>query len=141
MNKIKKTIEYAVLFVIYGTIYFSIEIMYRGYSHWSMWLLGGLCGVLVGLINEILSWKTPLCIQVTIGGCIVTVLEFIVGVIVNIILKLNVWDYSAMPLNVLGQICIPFTILWILLSVVCILVDDYIRYWLFNEEKPHYKLF
>lgn len=137
----KKSLQYIVLFVTYGTIYYLIEIMYRGYSHPSMWLLGGLCGVFIGLINEILSWETPLCVQAAIGSVIVTILELNVGIIVNIILNMNVWDYSNMPLNVLGQICVPFSVAWLFLSVVCIIVDDYLRYILFHEEKPQYKLF
>lgn len=47
----------------------------------------------------------------------------------------------SMPLNVLGQICLPFTLIWCILSLVAIILDDYIRFWFFNEEKPNYKLF
>lgn len=70
----------------------------------------------------------------------VTCLEFITGVIVNIWLKLGVWDYSGLPLNILGQVCLPFYFAWVGLSVVAIVFDDYLRYWFFGEEKPHYKI-
>ena len=55
------------------------------------------------------------------------------------ILGLHIWDYSTMPLNIFGQICLPFSLAWMGLSGVAIILDDYIRYWFFNEEKPHYK--
>ena len=70
----------------------------------------------------------------------ITDLEFITGIIVNLILHLNVWDYSNLPFNLLGQICLPFCIIWFFLSLIGIVLDDYLRYYFFNEEKPKYKL-
>ena len=89
-------------------------------------------------INDFLSWKTCLIAQSFIGACIITTLEYITGVIINIELGWNVWDYSDMILNLRGQICLPFFLLWIPISIVAIIVDDYLRYWLFNEQKPKY---
>lgn len=77
--------------------------------------------------------------QMIISSVLVTVVEFIAGLIVNVWLGLNVWDYSNLPLNILGQVCVPFMFLWFLLSLPAIILDDYLRYKLFNEEKPHYK--
>lgn len=54
---------------------------------------------------------------------------------------LGVWDYSGMPLNYKGQICLPFSILWIFVSIAAVVLDDWLRYWLFGEERPHYTLF
>lgn len=76
--------------------------------------------------------------QCLLGSIIITVLEFITGVITNLILGWNVWDYSAKPFNLLGQICLENSFYWVLLSGVAIVVDDYIRYLIFNEDKPHY---
>lgn len=73
-----------------------------------------------------------------IGAIIITALEFIVGVIVNLILKWNIWDYSMLPFNILGQISLPFSLIWFLLSGVIIIVDDWLRYKLFKEDKPKY---
>ena len=70
----------------------------------------------------------------------ITLIEFISGFILNIIMQLHIWDYSNMPLNILGQVCLPFMLLWFILSLVAIVADDWIRYLLFGEEKPHYKL-
>lgn len=82
----------------------------------------------------------PLWKQIGIGEIVVLALEFITGCIVNIWLGWNIWDYSSLPFNILGQICLPFAILWIPLILVVIVLDDYLRYWWFDEEKPHYKL-
>ncbi len=94
----------------------------------------------VGLINEVLSWETPFVIQCLIGGAIITAVEFITGCIINLWLKWDVWDYSNLPFNILGQICLPFFFIWVFLSAPAILFDDCIRYKL-GEEKPRYKLF
>lgn len=137
----KNTAKYAILFSLGGIFYLLIELLWRGYSHWTMFALGGLCFVLIGIINEFYTFEIPLFIQMVIGTFIITALEFITGCIVNLTLHLNVWDYSDMPLNIMGQICLPYMLLWFLLSPVCIIVDDYLRYCFFDEEKPHYKLF
>jgi len=49
--------------------------------------------------------------------------------------------YSALPFNILGQVCLPFMVIWFFLSLAAILLDDYMRYFIWNEEKPRYKLF
>ena len=133
--------KYLFLFMVGGGIYSLIEIGYRGHTHWTMFIVGGVCFILLGLINELIPWDLALVCQMLMGGALITGVEFITGVIVNLILGWGVWDYSHMPLNVLGQICLPFSLLWCLVSAVGIVLDDYIRYRLFSEEKPEYTLF
>ena len=141
MKKILKIIlKYIFLFLVGGFVYYSIEIAYRGYSHWTMILLGGICFIALGNINNILSWSTPLIAQSLIGATIITILEYITGLIVNIKLGWNVWDYSDVPLNIQGQICLPFFIVWIFVAAIGIILDDYLRYWLFKEKKPKYEI-
>lgn len=134
----KKFLKHLMLFLIFGVIYIAIELLYRGYSHWTMFILGGICGVCIGLLNEIFPWNMPIVVQAGVGAAIITALEFICGVIVNILLGWGVWDYSNAPLNILGQICLPFTLIWFVIAHAAIVLDDYLRYWLFKEEKPHY---
>ena len=98
---IKLIIKYVVLFVTGGLVYMSLEILWRGYTHWTMGILGGICFICLGLINELLSWETPLALQMLIGSTIITILEFITGCIVNLWLGCNVWDHSNLPLNLL----------------------------------------
>jgi uncharacterized membrane protein len=136
----KQVWKYLNLFMIGGGVYLLIELFYRGYTHWTMYMLGGICFISLGLLNEFLSWETPLWLQVLIGSIIVTILEFIAGCILNLWLGLNVWDYSDLPFNILGQICPQFTFLWLLISSYGIILDDFSRYGM-GEEKPRYKLF
>lgn len=127
-----------ILWMIGGLLYFGIELLWRGYSHWTMFFLGGICFVCIGAINEIIPWCMPLWQQALIGTAMITAAEFAVGCIVNLWLGWDVWNYSDVPFNVLGQICLPYILLWIPVSVAGIVLDDYLRYWLFFEEKPHY---
>ena len=136
----KLLLKNTILCFIGGAIYYLIEIAWRGYSHWTMCLLGGFCFLCIGLINEFFTWEIKIWKQAIYGTALITVLEFFSGCIINIWLGWNVWDYSNVPFNVLGQICLPYIILWFPLTIVGIVLDDYLRYWLFNEEKPHYKI-
>ena len=118
-NSVCKT---AILFVFGGLVYFGLEVLFRGHSHWTMFVLGGFLFLII-------------------GSAIVTGAELATGMILNVWLGLGVWDYSGMLLNYKGQICLPFSILWIFVSIAAVVLDDWLRYWLFGEERPHYTLF
>jgi uncharacterized membrane protein len=117
-----------------------MEMLFRGYSHISMFILGGICGIIIGGLNNWYSWDMSIIKQMFISGIIITILEYITGYIVNIKLKLNVWDYSNMPFNIDGQICLPFSIRWVCISLIGIVLDDWLRYILFDEEYKKYKI-
>ena len=138
-NSVCKT---AILFVFGGLAYFGLEVLFRGHSHWTMFVLGGFLFLILGeLTDGLLEWDTPLIWQGVLGSAIVTGTELITGMILNVWLGLGVWDYSGMPFNYKGQICLPFSILWIFVSIAAVVLDDWLRYWLFGEEHPHYTLF
>ena len=132
--------KYMALLLIGGVAYVLLELEWRQKSHWTMFLLGGLCFICLGLINELISWDMPLWQQVIIGACIVTALEFLTGCIVNLWLGWDIWDYSALPGNVLGQVCPQFFVLWMPVVLVAIVLDDWLRYCWFKENRPHYKI-
>ncbi len=136
----KEAVKYLFLLIVGGSIYYGLEVLFRGHSHPAMFFVGGMCFILCGLLNEIYPWEMPLWIQMFWSAVIITLVELISGFYLNIVLRLNVWDYSDMPFNVAGQICLPYSILWFFLSVVAIVLDDYLRYWFFGEEKPRYYL-
>ncbi len=110
INK-KKIKKYSLLFIIGAIGYAAIEIIWRGNTHWSMMIAGGLCFIMFSLVAEKLK-ERPLALKVAVCALGVTAIEFLFGVVFNLILKMGVWDYSHMPLNILGQICPMFTILW-----------------------------
>lgn len=136
LNKIKRFI---LLFIIGGLVYVIMELLFRGRSHISMFFVGALCFIIIGSLNEFYTWQMSVISQMFISSIVITILEFICGLIVNAWLGLNVWDYSNQPYNLMGQICLLFTNLWFFISLIGIVLDDYLRYILFNEEKPKYK--
>ncbi len=138
---LKKIAKLLILFLCGGTAYVLIELLFRGHSHPSMFLLGGTVFVEIGGLNELFKWDMSLILQGLIGSLIITVSELAAGLLLNLWLKLDVWDYSHMPLNFLGQICLPFSIAWIFVSIAAVIFDDFLRHWMFDEDYPHYKLF
>lgn len=137
-----KILKQLFLFLVFGFIYFIIETIWKGHlTHWSMFVVAGIIGVLIGGINEYIPWEMPFFLQCGIGTVIATVIEGISGLILNVYLNLHIWDYSNVPFNFFYQQCsLPFCIAWFILSGACIIIDDYIRHKLFNEEQPHYIL-
>ncbi len=108
-----------VLYYLGGAGYMFLEFFYRRRSHGSMFLLGGLCFSLLGRIK---NWHFPLVIRAALGSAVITVLEFLTGLVVN--RRFQVWDYRRMPLNLRGQICLPFSLLWVPLSAVGFFLYD-----------------
>ena len=120
--RIKKSLPRELgLFAGGGIAYYLLEVACRGYSHWSMALCGGLCLSAIYHMNRRL-YRRPLLLRAALGGGIITSVELVCGLLVNRTLHMGVWDYSDLPFNLLGQICLPFTLLWIALSLpICAL--------------------
>ena len=115
-----------IIFIIFGLMYVTIELLYRGHTHYSMFIVGGICGVLIGLINDNTP-DMPLLPQCVLGTVIITVIELLTGLFLNVYLGLNVWDYSNQPFNFMGQICPQFCIIWCVLSILVIRIDDWLK--------------
>ena len=99
------------VFVLGGTAYAMMEILFRGHTHWSMALTGGACVVTLYILLDWLNGQ-PLVMAALAGAVIVTVYEFAVGCIVNLRFGWAVWDYSDMEGDLLGQSCPVFTAAW-----------------------------
>ncbi len=112
----RKSGEIIFVFLIGCFLYSLIEISTRGYTHWSMTLTGGMC--LTYIYSITVNTKMRVVNKCISGALFITAAEFTVGIIVNIIYGWNVWDYSDMPFNILGQICLPYSIVWFLLCFV-----------------------
>jgi len=134
----KQLLKYFALFIVGGLLYICMELLYDGSSDWTMFLAGSISFLVIGGINEWFTWKMSLVLQMLIGAIFITVLELAIGLVFNS--DYSIWYYSDKYLNFKHQICLEFSCLWFLLSGVAIVLDDYLRYWLFHEEKPHYKI-
>ena len=109
-----KILEFYFIFSLGSLLYGLTEILWRGYTHWSMLLLGGLCFYIMYRISFLALSFLKKCM---LSAATILSLEFYSGCILNLYLKLNVWDYSREPYNLLGQICPHFLFLWFLLSI------------------------
>ncbi|MEG1773981.1 MAG: hypothetical protein RR320_03915, partial [Oscillospiraceae bacterium] len=93
-----------------------VEVLWRGFTHWSMSVTGGVCFLLLYIMN--LRLRTSSMLQKCLMGAgMITSIEFAVGCVVNLLLGWNVWDYSDMPFHLLGQVCLFFSMLWFLLCI------------------------
>ena len=101
------------LFAIGGGAYVSMEMLWRGRSHISMFVAGGLSFLLLGKLRET---KLPYPVKPVMGAGLITAVECVTGMLVN--RDYTVWDYRAVPGNFKGQICLPFSLLWIPVSIL-----------------------
>ena len=118
--------KYVLLFLIGGIGYGAIEIAFRGFTHWSMVLTGGAAFLSLYLINNAFA-NTSIFIKALFGMAVITALELAVGLIVNKVFSLAVWDYSNMPVNFMGQISLQFSACWYGLSIVAFLIFENIH--------------
>ena len=118
------------IFSIGSVTYSFIEILWRGYTHWTMGILGGICMFLIYVIN--VSCKANILLKAVISATVITLLEFVTGVIVNLIFKLNVWDYSPLRFNVLGQVSLLYSFLWFLLCIPCLFLCTILKHRIFD---------
>ena len=123
MNK-KHILKYLILFLVGYCVYIAIEVTFRNYSFPLMGIVGAISFILIDRINEVMPWDTDLIIQSVIGSLIVTMFELIVGEGLKFFNQPPMWDYSSLPLNFDGVICLPFSLLWVLLSAIAIFLAD-----------------
>lgn len=135
---IKRVSEYLFLWAVGGIVYYGLELKFRGFSHWSMFVLGGLCAAFIGFQGLSVQWNDPLWIQILRAAIFITSGEFITGILVNKFFHLYVWDYSDQPFQLWGQICLPFVILFSGLAAMGIYIVGYLLHWIYGEKKPKY---
>lgn len=145
MKILKNILRKTVLFLLCGSLYYCIELIYRHYSHISMFILAGLLGVFfIDTPNNIFGYELDYLIQIFISTFFCTIGEGITGYIVNIKLKLNVWDYSQIYGSFFYNQCnIFFVVAWILLiAFIGIPFCDAYNYYICKDnEVPYYKIF
>lgn len=102
------------LFALGAAGYAAIEILWRGYTHWTMALTGGTVLVALDRLRRQVREEKPVA-RCAAGAILITTAEFVVGCTVNRHYELAVWDYSDERFNVKGQICAKYALLWLLL--------------------------
>ena len=104
-----------------------------------MFVVGGLCFLLIGNLNTLLP-DMPLVMQAVVGAVMVSAVELLSGLLINVYLGLQVWDYSSLPFSFMGQICVGYFFLWIIVAFFAVFLDDFLRQRLFGEELPIYRM-
>lgn len=139
----KKTILKNVVLFGVGTItYMLIEQIYRGYTFFEMGICGGIAIIILDKINNYISWDMDILLQGCIGSALITGMEFIIGNLSLAGVLPKMWDYSNVWMNYKGIICLPFSLIWIVLSICAIMLADAINYYIFDELPiPYYRLF
>ncbi len=110
--------------------YGAIELLWRGHTHWTMLLTGGVCFLLIYLVATRLTLPLPL--SGLFCAALITAVELLAGLLVNRALGWNVWDYSSLPLNLSGQICLLYSFYWLLLSIPAVALCRLLRRVLFS---------
>ena len=109
------------LFTVGGGTYVALELLWRGRSHWTMFMLGGGCFLAIGQLGR-MEPRLPLPLRAVIGSGICTAGELVTGLLFN--RSFEIWDYRDLPLNYHGQICLPFSLLWVPLSALAAEIFD-----------------
>ena len=127
-----KICEYAIVYMIGSVGYCAIELLWRGYSHWTMTVTGGVRFMIIYLTNRMMRSYSVFkkCLVCAVD---VTAIELMVGCIVNVLLGWNVWDYSDQPFSFMGQICPGFFALWFLLVLPVIIISDTMQKSIFGD--------
>lgn len=129
---IKQTFEHnnnmnMIIFAAGSILYACIEILFRGYTHWSMMLTGGACVLTIYYIN-IEFPRASLLLRALAGTFVIVFFEFAVGLVVNTWFAWGIWDYSDVPGNIIGLVCPQFSTAWFLLSLIlCAVLSRFIR--------------
>ena len=119
----KSAYEYHFVYCLGSVAYAATEILYRGHTHWTMVITGGVCAASIHHISKKTEGRS-LTYRAFLGSGAVTLLELSVGCMVNRFLKWQVWDYSNIPLNILGQICPLFSFFWFLMCIPGVMLCD-----------------
>ncbi len=117
--------EYAGVFITGAVLYSLIEILWRGRTHWTMAVTGGVCLLLIHLCNE-RHQNLDMLSRCSLSSFYITGMEFAVGWLLNVRLHMMVWDYSDKYGNVMGQICPEYWAYWYLLSIPAIMLSTVI---------------
>ncbi len=129
-----------------GTVYFLLEVAFKSFTghperiSWTMLVVAILLTIPVERAGEQLPWAVPLWLQALVCAALVTAVELGAGCVINLWLDLDVWDYTAMPGNLWGQICPQYSAIWWVLCLVFIPMFDWLRWAVEGGVRPRYTI-
>jgi uncharacterized membrane protein len=112
---------YSLAFLIGGNAYCLIELLYRSRTHYSMFFCAGLAVIIMLYIYRSNKAISPVVFGL-LASLVITTLEFVFGIVFNLFLNEKVWDYSNTPLNIMGQICLPFSVIWFFFGLLLLFI-------------------
>ena len=125
---------YGFLFILGGFGYCFLELLWRGYTDFSMGVAGGISFCILALIQKHFK-PLKFIYRCILGGLSISTVELLFGVVFNLYLNRAVWDYSQMPFNIMGQVCLSFTVMWCFLSAPMLIIADLLREKLTNRRE------
>lgn len=134
---ILKLAEYFTVFIIGGIVYNCCELLWRGYSHWTMTIAGGLSFIVIYIVTNRFP-NRPMWLKCVQGCFIITGIEFVFGCVVNLLLNWHVWDYSGIPFNLLGQVCVLYMAIWFMMSIPAVLIGRFLKTKIFIDRRNIY---
>ena len=146
MTRWSKPVLSMLLWTWGGTVYYLLEVAYKSLTghperiSWTMLVVAVALCIPVERCGAELPWGCPLWLQALACAGLVTAVEFAAGLVLNVWLGLGVWDYSHLPFNLMGQICLQFFFVWWGLCFVFIPVFDWMRWTVEGREQPHYTM-
>lgn len=117
---------YSIVFLLGGNAYCLIELIYRSRTHYSMFFCAGFALLILFAIYKENKNVSPLLFALA-AAVVITLLEFIFGIVFNLMLDMKVWDYSNVPMNFMGQICLPFSLIWFAFGLVIYFIFRVLR--------------
>lgn len=119
-------------FFVYGFLGWCTEVAYAAFKQHCFvnrgFLSGPICPIYGVGVSVVIAFLMPIKDQPVLlyitSVILVTVLEGLTGWAMYRIFHHKWWDYSGIPFNIGGYVCLPFSILW---GIACVLIVDFIH--------------
>lgn len=137
----KSFMKYILLCTFSGYIYVCLELIFRGRSDITMMFCASICVIPMILLNNLFTYEIDVSLQIILCSVFASCIEYVFGIIFN--RDFHIWDYRNMPFNLNGQICLPFSFIWMIVAAIVIPLMDWIDWKVFNykkDTKPYYKI-
>jgi len=114
-------------FFVYGFLGWCAEVVFAAFKHKSFvnrgFLNGPICpiyGLGIGLVVHLLRpIQSNIVLLYVTSMVLVTALEWLTGFLLEKIFHNKWWDYSHIPFNLNGYVCLPFSLIW---GAACVII-------------------